>query len=113
MIILMVGYLFFDIKKVLTKNELNRNFFQKTVLYFSSLNKEFTNNLANILKEKNINKKSDIQLLINYYNKKSSITIQSSIWEKISAFAITIASFVVIGYNDNTKQIDYDKLAVV
>ena len=113
LIILIIIYLLFDMKKVLSKKELKNSFPKKRSLYLDNLNKCFTNNLVNILKENNINKKNDIQVLINYYNRKTSITIQSSIWEKISAFALTIASFVVIGYNDNTNQIDYNKLTVI
>lgn len=113
LILLIIVYLLFDMNKVLSKKELNSDFFQRIVIYIDRLNQKCTNNLVTILNKKNINKKSDIQMLINYYNGKRPVIIQTNIWDKISTFAITIASFVVIGYNDNTKQIDSNKLAFI
>lgn len=69
--------------------------------------------LLKILNNENINTKSDILLVIDYYNKKTPINIKKSICENLISLAVTLASIVVIFVDEENKTIDYDKMAIV
>ena len=69
--------------------------------------------LVKILNNENINTKSDILVIVDYYNKKMPINIKKSIWETLISLVVTLASLVVIFVDEENKTIEYDKMAIV
>ncbi len=86
---------------------------KKIELYLNGIHEKNILNLVEILKANNIITKDDLNQCILHYRKKCSNEIKSSFWNNLASILISLASFMIVGYDDNAKTIDYDKLAVV
>lgn len=113
MIIIVFKYEYNNYKKYDIQNDKNDTFFKKYKEYLCRESEESIENLVKTLSIQNINTKSEILLVINYYNKKIPIETKESVWKEIASFAITLASFIVIFVNEENKTIDYDKMIIV
>lgn len=108
-------FIYWKIKKSYNKCEFKKYGFKKYGFkkslkkYIQNLNATITRNLINTLKENNINSKDKIKILIDYYNRKEPINTKSNFTSVIADFFITIASIVVIAYNDVTGIIETNK----
>lgn len=103
-------FIYWKIKKSYNKSEFKKYGFKKLLKkYIQNLNATITRNLINTLKENNINSKDKIKILIDYYNRKEPINTKSNFTSVIADFFITIASIVVIAYNDVTGIIETNK----
>lgn len=103
-------YFIRDFKNFLNKNDMNLNLLAKFKVYFKLIDDKKISNLVELLKKYNINDKDKLQLSINYYNRKAPIKIESSLLGWVVSFAITLASIVSIGFDENTGKINYNKL---
>ena len=93
-----------------TKEERKGKFILKIKKYWLDISFEKTDYLVKTLKSFNITTKKEIELFINYYNKKSPITIKTSIGELLSQIAIAITSTVIVFVNTKTGIVSYDIL---
>lgn len=97
-------FIYWKIRKSYNKFEFKKYGFKKLLKkYIQNLNATITRNLINTLKKNNINSKDKIKILIDYYNRKEPVNTKSNFTSVITDFFITIASIVVIAYNDVTS----------
>ena len=97
-------FIYFNIKKNYSKEMFNKYKFIKLLKkYVQNLNLRITKNLIVTLKENNVNSKDKLKILIDYYNRKEPISIKAGFTSVIADLFVTIASIVVIAYNDITK----------
>lgn len=100
-------FIYFKIKINYGKKEFKKYGFMKLLKkYVQELNTLITKNLIIILKENNVNSKDKIKVLLDYYIKKEP----SNAKPNLASVFVTIASIVVIAYNDVTGVIDLNKL---
>lgn len=99
-----------ELKTFFGKEKFKKNSLKKLLyVYVQNLNMITSDRLVKTLKENNINSKDKIKILINYYNRKEPVNTKTSIVELITNFFITIASIVVIAYNDVTGIIETNR----
>lgn len=97
-------FIYFKIKKNYSKKKFKKYKFIKLLKeYVQNLNLTITKNLIVTLKENNVNSKDKLKILIDYYNRKGPISIKTGFTSIIADLFVTIASIVVIAYNDITK----------
>lgn len=115
-IALIIAIVIYECRNYKNYNIINHkwtDFFTNYKVYIKKEKDASIDNLAKILNNENINTKSDILLVIDYYNKKMPINTKKSIWETLTSLAVTLASIVVIFVDEENKTIDYDKMAIV
>lgn len=99
-----------ELKTFFGKEKFKKNSLKKLLYgYVQNLNMITSDRLVKTLKENNINSKDKIKILINYYNRKEPVNIKTSVAQLITNFFITIASIVVIAYNDVTGIIETNR----
>lgn len=104
-------FIYFKIKINYGKKEFKKYGFMKLLKkYVQELNTLITKNLIIILKENNVNSKDKIKVLLDYYIKKEPSNAKPNLAEMLASVFVTIASIVVIAYNDVTGVIDLNKL---
>lgn len=99
-----------ELKTFFGKEKFKKNSLKKLLYgYVQNLNMITSDRLVKTLKENNINSKDKIKILINYYNRKEPVNTKTSVAQLITNFFITVASIVVIAYNDVTGIIETNR----
>ena len=96
-----------DFKKICKDNKLsikNINYYldKKDKLRIQYLNK--------LLRKRNINSKSDIKLVIDYFNSEKRVRVQKNISETILSISLSFFSLMQITYDNSTNTIDINRL---
>ena len=66
--------------------------------------------MVDILKSNNITKKDEINLCISHYRKKVPNRIKTGFIGNLTTLIIAVASFIIVGYNEDTKKLDFYKI---
>ena len=113
-IVQMIRYMINDFNKYAPTEEGKKIKIKERInIYLDQIDYVNMENLIKLLNEESISNKNDILLLINHYNQKVPITIKSSITDIISSVSLTIASFIVLFVDVESKSINYDVLLSV
>ncbi len=115
--IIAVVILYFIIDFIKVVNKLNINKKEKLATKFTEY-REFKkckplNDLLRLLNEYNFKTKDDLKLVIDYYNSKQSIKIESSPLSLIVSVLISLSTLVSIAYDDQSKSLSSEKAATV
>jgi heme exporter protein D len=112
LVLLVIVYTILDSKQYL-KNEKNVKGIRKKIkLYVEYIDDKNISNLVEILKENNITTMDGLDKCILHYQKKCSNKLKNSFCGNLTSLIIALASFMVVGYDEKTKTIDYDKLTL-
>lgn len=107
-------YVKYKIKRYFRKEKLKKDTFKRLLhTYIQNLNSIITDRLVNTLKENNVNNKDKIRILIDYYNKNEPLNTKLNPLEIIARIFVSLASLVVIAYNDITKQLDINTIVYI
>lgn len=110
----LIIYFYKDYKETTKKINLKKESITKRVkIYISQIKPNHVDNVLNILSSYNFRTKNDLKLVIDYYNSKQPITLESSPLGWIVSVALTIASFIEIAYDSNTQTINFNKLSLI
>lgn len=102
-----------DINEALKTEGRKKKFSEKLNLYKEHQQQNTRANLLTLLMKHNIKSKSNIKLIIDYYNAKRPIAIQSSPLGWFLSLVIALASFIEIAYDSQTSSIDYTKISII
>lgn len=107
-------YVKYKTKKYFGKERFKKDTFKRLLhTYIQNLNSIITDRLVNTLKENNVNNKDKIRILIDYYNKNKPLNTKLNPLEIIASIFVSLASLVVIAYNDITKQLDINTFVYI
>lgn len=112
LILLIILYTIVDSKKYLVNQKNVKGVKKRLKLYIDTIDNINIMNLVDILKSNNITTKDKLNQCILHYRKKCSNEIKNSFWGNVITLIITLASFMVVGYDEELRVIDYEKLSV-
>lgn len=110
LIFLVVLYTIVDSKPYLQNEKKVKGIVKKLKIYVNNVENKNILNLVKILKENNITTPDKLKQCILHYQKKCSNGIKNSFWNNLTSLIIALASFMVVGYDEKTGAIDYNKL---
>lgn len=110
---LIIIYFVIDYFKTTKNAKKVKGFKNHIILYADECRKQQLNNLIASLKIYNFRTKNDLKLAIDYFNSQKPIKVASSIPGWIVSTSLTLASFVEIAYDKDTKSIDYTKISAI
>lgn len=113
-IVILIIYIRKDLNNYLTIEEKNLSVIKKFFLYINHKNdddeKKELKTIYFLLEKYNIKTKEEIKLIIDYYNVKIPVENKVSILGWIMSAAVSIASFIIIAYDNEKGIIDNTKL---
>lgn len=112
-LIISVIYYIKDFKNTLNSSDKQKTFGDKIDVYKKYKEQTRMDKLLLLLKKYNFTTKNNLKIVIDYYNRKRPIVVESSILGWIVSISLTLASFVEIAYDKETGTIDSDKVAVI
>lgn len=113
LILICFNYYFQKYIKFLKTNRNEKKFFSNVKSFINNIENEKNQNFLLLLKENKFNSKTNLKVVIDYYNRKKPILLETSFFGWIITFSLTLASFVEIAYDDKKGLIDYEKLNVI
>lgn len=103
-------YIMDDSKNYLDKND--KGIMVKLKKYIDGIDNENILNLIKILESNNITTKDELNQYILHYRSKIPNKIKDSFIGFLVTLIIALASLVIVGYDEETKLINFDKIGV-
>lgn len=113
LIILLIVYFILDYRKTLKNIKLSNNVIKNLKIYLNQIHIDRINRLIHNMKNYNIKTKNDIKLVIDYYNNKQPIKVESSFLGWLVSFVLTLSSFLQIAYDSENQTFDYTKISII
>lgn len=106
-------YFIVDYKKIVKTSKRKKSIKNKIITYVDQCDNRRLNNLVSNLKRYDIKTKSDVKIILDYFNGNNTVKIESSFMGWVVSVSLTLVSFIEIVYNEKTKALDYTKIEVI
>lgn len=104
-----VLYIINEFEKYFDKKD--KGIIKKLEKYVSSIDEKNILNLINILKNNNVTTKDELNQYILHYRGKAPNKIKNNFIGNLVTLLIALASLIIVGYNEETKLINFDKIS--